>query len=233
VRIDRFDLISYGHFTEKTLDLSGGEQGLHLIYGDNEAGKSTSLRALIAWLFGIPVRTKDNYLHDNPQLRLGGKLRLSTGEELEFIRRKGIKGTLLEPCSDKIFDDSVLRSFFPAGMDEVLFRKFHGIDHPGLVAGGKELLHESGDLGQALLSAAVGTAGFRKILSELHSSAEELFAPRASQKRINRAVADFKVAKKRIKEASLPVAEWKSLQKQLAETLVHIREVEDNIGVKT
>jgi uncharacterized protein YhaN len=94
MRIDRLDLTAYGPFTDKTLNLSAGTSGLHLIYGDNEAGKSTSLRALIAWLFGIPSRTNDNYLHSNPQLRIGGKLRLSNGEAIEFIRRKGTKGTL-------------------------------------------------------------------------------------------------------------------------------------------
>ncbi len=53
MRIDRLDLIAYGPFSDKSLDLSDGAAGLHLIYGDNEAGKSTSLRALIAWLFGF------------------------------------------------------------------------------------------------------------------------------------------------------------------------------------
>jgi uncharacterized protein YhaN len=100
MRIDRFDLIAYGPFSDKSLNLSEGASGLHLIYGDNEAGKSTSLRALIAWLFGIPARTNDNFLHGNPQLRIGGKLRLSGGEEIEFVRRKGKKGTLLEPGTD-------------------------------------------------------------------------------------------------------------------------------------
>ena len=65
MRIDRLDLIAYGHFTNKSLNLSDGNLGLHLIYGDNEAGKNTSLEALIAWLFGIPTSTNDNYLHSN------------------------------------------------------------------------------------------------------------------------------------------------------------------------
>ncbi|MCB1639812.1 MAG: AAA family ATPase, partial [Thiothrix sp.] len=32
MRIDRLDLIAYGGFTDKTLDLSAGSAGLHLIY---------------------------------------------------------------------------------------------------------------------------------------------------------------------------------------------------------
>ena len=233
MRIDRLDLTAYGSFTDKTLNLSAGASGLHLIYGDNEAGKSTSLRALIAWLFGIPSRTNDNYLHSNPQLRIGGKLRLSSGEDIEFVRRKGTKGTLLEPGTDATLDDSVLSPYLPGGIDENLFSRLYGIDHSRLVAGGQELLNQSGDLGQALFSAAVGTASLREILSELQNGAEELFKPRASTKFVNQAISRFKEAQKRIKESSLPVAEWKKLQKELVDTLSAIQQVEETIKGKS
>ena len=233
MRIDRLDLIAYGPFTDKSLNLSDGASGLHLIYGDNEAGKSTSLRALIVWLFGIPTRTNDNYLHSNPQLRIGGKLKLSGGEDIEFIRRKGTKGTLLEPGTDTALDDSVLMPFLPGGIDENLFTKLYGIDHGGLIAGGQELLNQSGNLGQALFSAAVGTARLREILSDLQNGAEELFKPRASTKLVNQAISSFKEAQKRIKDSSLPVAEWKRLQKELADTLSAIQQVEEDINGKS
>ena len=230
MRIDRLDLIAYGPFTDKSLNLSEGASGLHLIYGDNEAGKSTSLRALIAWLFGIPSRTNDNYMHSNSQLRIGGKLRLSTGEEIEFVRRKGTKGTLLEPGTDAVLDDSVLSRYLPGGINENLFTKLYGIDHGRLIAGGRELLNQSGDLGQALFSAAMGTASLRVVLSELQNGAEELFKPRASTKVVNRAISGFKKAQKRIKESSLLVAEWKRLQKESADTLSAIEQVEKTIN---
>lgn len=233
MRIDRLDLLAYGPFTDTLLDLSEGTSGLHLIYGDNEAGKSTSLRALTGWLFGIPARTNDNFLHANPQLRIGGKLRLSDGKELEFVRRKGTKGTLLDPTTGDTLDDSILVPFLPGGMDEKLFTRLYGIDHGRLVAGGQELLSQSGDLGQALFSAAIGTASLREILSDLRDGAEALFKPRASTRVVNRAVAKFKEAKKRIKEASLPVAEWKRLKKRLADTAAAIEEVEADIKIKS
>lgn len=233
MRIDRLDLIAYGPFTGESLNLSDGDLGLHLIYGDNEAGKSTSLRALIAWLFGIPARTNDNYLHKNPQLRIGGKLSLSDGKELEFVRRKGTKGTLLGLGTDDALDDSILLPFLPGGIDETLFAKLYGIDHGRLVEGGQELLNQSGDLGQALFSAAVGTASLREILSDLQNGTEELFMPRASTKLVNQAISRFKEAQKRIKDSSRPVAEWKRLQKELADTRSEIEQVEDAINGKS
>jgi uncharacterized protein YhaN len=226
MRIDRFDLLAFGRFTDTSLDLSAGEQGLHLIYGNNEAGKSTSLRALVAWLFGIPARTRDNFLHPHAQLRLGGKLRLTDGKTLEFVRRKGNKGTLLDPASGEVLDDVLLDPFVPRGIDESLFRHLYGIDHERLVAGGQELLDQSGDVGQALFSAAAGTAGLRNVVSELRAGAEDLFKSRASTKVLNQAVTGYREAQKRIREATLPVSEWKRLQKELADTLAEIENVE-------
>ena len=233
MRIDRLDLVAYGPFTATSLDLSGGRYGLHLIYGDNEAGKSTSLRALIAWLFGIRPQTRDNFLHANPQLRIGGKLKRSDGSEIEFARRKGAKGTLLDCDTGETLNDAVLAPFIPAGVDKKIFKKLWGIDHDRLIAGGKELLDQSGDLGQALFSAALGTAGLRDILAELQRDAEEIFKPRAQKKLLNQAISDFKGAQKRIKETSLPVSTWKKLKKDMADTLAAISETEKSIASKT
>jgi uncharacterized protein YhaN len=232
MRIDRLDLMAYGPFTDNTLDLSAGESGLHLIYGDNEAGKSTSLRALIAWLFGIPVRTKDSFLHSKGQLRIGGKLRLSDGNALEFVRRKANKGTLLKFGTDEPLDDAVLAPFLPGGIDESIYVRLWGIDHGRLIAGGQELLDQSGDLGQALFSAAVGTASSREVLAALLSSADEIFKPRAKKAILNQAIANFKAAQKKKKESSLPVSEWKKLHKELLDTNAAIALVETDIELK-
>ncbi|MBF0232717.1 MAG: AAA family ATPase [Desulfamplus sp.] len=232
MRIDRLDLMAYGHFTGKSLDLADGESGLHIIYGDNEAGKSTSLRALIAWLFGIPARTNDSFFHSNPQLRIGGKLRLSDGKEIEFIRRKGTKGTMLRYGTEDPLDDASIASFLPGGIDENIFTKLWGIDHGRLIAGGQELLSQSGDLGQALFSAAVGTTSLREILATLQSGADEIFKPRAPTKILNQTISSFKEAKKKIKDFGLPVSEWKKLQHDLSNTHAEIEQIEKTIESK-
>lgn len=232
MRINRLDLMAFGHFTEKSLDLSDGNLGLHIIYGDNEAGKSTSLRALIGWLFGIDTRTKDNFLHSNPKLRVGGELQLLDGEKIEFIRRKGNKDTLLKYGSNAPFDESRFTRFLPAGIDQTLFTKLWGIDHGRLIAGGHELLEQSGDLGQALFSAAVGTANLRKILEDMQNSAVGIFKPRGSNAVLNKAISDYKDAQKRMRDATLPVSNWKALQKNLLKINADISGVEQQINEK-
>ncbi len=233
MRIDRLDLLAYGPFTEQSLDLADGDYGLHLIYGDNEAGKSTSLRALIAWLFGIPARTNDNFLHSNSQLRIGGKLRLSDGTTIEFSRKKGNKDTILKYGTNEPLDDSILTPFLPAGIDENIFTKLWGIDHGRLIAGSHELLEQSGDLGHALFSAAVGTANLREVLTAMQNSADEIYKPRGSIAVLNQAITNYKDAQKRIKDANLPVSDWKKLQEDLSETNVAIEKVDKNIEAKS
>ena len=39
MRLLTLELLAYGPFTERVLDLSGGKEGIHLVYGPNEAGK--------------------------------------------------------------------------------------------------------------------------------------------------------------------------------------------------
>jgi len=229
MRIDRLDLLAFGSFTDRSLDLSAGSEGLHVIYGNNEAGKSTSLRALIYLLFGFPNVTTDNYIHANSQLRIGGTLRNPRGEKIAFIRRKGSKGTLLAPDGTTVLKDSALSSFLQHDIDENLFQKLYGIDHEKLVSGGNELLAQSGDLGQALFSAAAGTAGLRGVLSDLQTKADELFKPRASKKVVNQAILNFKEAHKQIKSLSLPVSEWNKLQKELKNTLTALSRLESTI----
>jgi uncharacterized protein YhaN len=53
MKINIFKLLAYGPFTDKILDFSGNGFGLHIVFGPNEAGKSTALRALIGLFYGF------------------------------------------------------------------------------------------------------------------------------------------------------------------------------------
>ncbi|MCI5124930.1 MAG: chromosome segregation protein SMC, partial [Candidatus Electrothrix sp. AR5] len=173
--------------------------------------------------------TNDNFLHSNPQLRIGGQLRRADGATIEFTRKKGNKDTLLEFGTNDPLDDTALIPFLPASIDENLFTKLWGIDHERLIAGGRELLEQSGDLGQALFSAAVGTTNLREVLAEMQNSADKIFKSRATKAVLNQAIANYKDAQKRIKVATLPVSEWKNLQKDLSKTKTAIEELEKEI----
>ena len=77
MRILQLDLRAFGPFTNVVLDLSEGDHGLHVIHGPNEAGKSSALRALKQFFYGIAERTTDNFLHPNTKLCIAATLATS------------------------------------------------------------------------------------------------------------------------------------------------------------
>ena len=91
MKILKLDLHAFGPFTDLSLELDAGHEGLHLVYGPNEAGKTTALRALRQLLFGIPHNSRDNFVHAYPNLRIGATLQAADEKILECIRRKGSK----------------------------------------------------------------------------------------------------------------------------------------------
>ena len=72
MRLNRLDLTRYGKFTDRSIDFrraGPGQPDLHIVYGPNEAGKSTMLRGFLDLLFGIETRSRFNFLH--PYRRCG------------------------------------------------------------------------------------------------------------------------------------------------------------------
>src|SRR5690349_13262642 len=108
MRIDRLDLTAFGPFAGQSLRMDGGDYGLHVVYGTNEAGKSTALRALVQLLFGIPHNSGDNFRHANGDLRIGARLRGASSTVLDCIRRKGKSNTLRGPDDVAIIEPSRL-----------------------------------------------------------------------------------------------------------------------------
>lgn len=213
MKILQLELIAFGLFTDQVLDFSAGNHGLHLIYGANEAGKSTMRRALTHLLFGIPERTADAYLHTNDQLRIGAKLQNNQGEELLCYRRKGRKNTLLD-ATNKPLDEAILSAFL-GGMNETRFSALFCFDHDRLRQGGEDLLRGGGNVGESLFEAGSGSVKIHEVLAQLDKEAEELFKARGTKPLLNQTIRLYKEAAKRIKDHSLSANSWSEQAKQL------------------
>ncbi len=224
MRLKRLELKAFGPFTGRTLEFDSEEPGLHIIYGLNEAGKSSSLRALKALLYGFPERTSDNFQHANDQLLVGGCLQAADGREITFLRRKKRKADLLGPDGNPL-DPGALAPYLH-GIEPALFESLYGIDHQTLVKGGEDILAQKGEVGQALFAAGAGISSLRGILDSLDAEAEELFKSRGSKQQINQAVNEYKKLKKTVKEASLPSGKWKEHHQRLKDAEAELAELE-------
>ena len=227
MRIDRLELRAFGPFTDHILDLSKGNQGLHVIYGPNEAGKSSALRAITQMFYGIPARSTDDFVHQKTQMRIGAMLR--NGKDcLNFVRRKGTKSTLRDEQDDKIIDETDLLTFL-GGLDEDTFGTVFGLHHDQLVEGGRMILDGKGNIGQALFAASAGLSGLRTAIASLQEETGELFKPSASKPRINAAISEFKNKKKELKDLQLRPEEWVRIDKALTDAQAERELIEGTI----
>ncbi|MDM8543077.1 AAA family ATPase [Desulfococcaceae bacterium HSG9] len=206
MRLLNLELIAYGPFTGTAIDLSQGNEGLHIIYGANEAGKSCALRALTNLFYGIPVRTTDSFVHTNPKLRIGARIRHSDGCTLHFIRRKGRQKTLLNMDGEAL--DELALARYLGDVSRELFTNLFGIDQTVLVQGGKALISGGGDIGQSLFATGMGIVGMRDVLASLDNETDDLFKPGGKNPSINKLIQEFKAVKKQCKTKSLSSNEY-------------------------
>ncbi|NUQ61863.1 MAG: AAA family ATPase [Pirellulales bacterium] len=207
MKILRLDLRAFGPFTDFELDLSAGNEGLHLIYGPNEAGKSSALRAVEQMLFGIPARSADDFVHSYSNLRVGGTIRGRDDSPLGFLRRKGNKATLLDAAGGTPLDDRLLNSCL-GSLDRDLFVTMFGIGHQQLVQGGQEIVRGRGEVGQLLFAAGSGISDLQQVRDSLENRAEELFTRRGQVRQINQKLKALDEARRALRDAQLPAAQW-------------------------
>ena len=227
MRVNKLNLAAFGPFTDRMMEFS--EKGLHIVYGRNEAGKSSALRGLKALLYGIDERTLDNFLHANEKLRIQGHLQTADAQECVFVRRKGRKNTLLGP-DDKVLDEQKLTPFLQSVTAE-WFETLFGIDHQALVRGGQEILEQKGDVGRALFAAALGSHTL-VVRTHLDDEADDLFRPRGSTQTINSAVRSYKDIKKDIRECSLSSGKWVEHHRKLTRMTRELEETKSKLEEK-
>ena len=230
MRILRLDLRAFGPFTDRSLDLSEGNAGLHVLFGRNEVGKSSALRAIGGLLFGIGADSTDNFIHPYPKLRVGALVARRDGQRLEFIRRKGTKATLLAVDEKTVLAETELAAFL-GGCERSQFETMFGINHEILVAGGRDIVEGRGEVGHVLFAAGAGIADLTSVGRRLDQEAAELFSPRASKPAINQALSALKTARQQLRQSQLPSADGTRHTETLHEASRQLAEdVEKQLG---
>src|SRR6187399_1036551 len=125
MRFRTIEVPAYGPFTDLKIDLSHGEGDFHLFYGPNEAGKSSLLRCLRSFLFGIDAQTTDGFLHDYKKLSIIAEVEKKDGSSQTFKRRKGNKNTLLDSKDTPLSDTALLD--YLGGVDRAYFESMFGM----------------------------------------------------------------------------------------------------------
>ncbi|MGC0415504.1 AAA family ATPase [Embleya sp. AB8] len=201
MRIDRLDLIAFGCFTDRHIEL--GAPGVHVISGPNEAGKSTVRHALDQLLYGMDRQTSYDFVHAMRDLRIGALVRDEHGTVLDVVRHKRDRNPLTRADGSVLAEAELTRLLAGVGRDD--FRQVFALDHAGLRAGGAELLRGEGDVGRALFESR-SSARLGAVLARLEERAGELYKTRGKNQRINAALTELGRLRRRVQDDGLAPA---------------------------
>ena len=214
MKILELKLAAYGPFTDVSMDFRTGQEGFHVIYGPNEAGKSSALRALRHLLYGIPVRSEDDFRHPYAKMRIGAVIQSSNGDVLEFVRIKG-RGNSLRTVDDQtIIADTVLNQYL-GGVDGSFFESMFGIGYADLVRGGREIVQGGGNLGEIIFAAGSGLASLREVQTGLQAETDALFRPAGQKPKINATLSLINNKRQDLRDAQLPGQKWEKHDRAL------------------
>ena len=200
-----------------------------MLFGPNEAGKSSALKAIRHMLFGIPVQEPVNFLHGYPKLRVGARLVNGSGDEIEFLRRKGRAKTLRGKDDETVLDDDALAHFL-GGVTPDVFEQMFAIGHDDLIQGGEEIISGKGNIGEALFAAGAGLIRLQNVQQDLESACGALFKPSGSTPSINQAIKAIKTARQEQKDALLLPKTWKAHNLELSDAQHRMDEVKATLG---
>lgn len=215
MRLARLDLTRFGKFTDRSVDLPASGSDLHVIYGPNEAGKSTLRQALLDLLYGIHPRTAYDFKHGYATMELGGTLEDPVHGTLALKRFKRNKNALQTAAGQPLTEADLAR--WLANTNRESFERMFAIDHTKLVAGGESIMSADGDFGRMLFEAAAGVGNLAELRKQIEAEADDLWGQRKRKDhQYTQAEEQFTTAKNKLAEVSLTTGQWKAAQSALA-----------------
>ncbi|MBZ9810947.1 MULTISPECIES: ATP-binding protein [unclassified Mesorhizobium] len=218
MRLRRLDLTRYGKFTDKAINfgekpVSGPD--LHIVFGLNEAGKSTALSAYLDLLFGIEERSRYNFLHEYSSMRIGGLLEFET-QTLAVSRTKSRSNSLHDAEGQPLSEIAI--SAHLAGLSRDAYSSMFSLDDETLEVGGKSILESRGDLGKLLFTASAGLGHASDVLTALETEADGLHRKQAQSTEIALLKKRFTELKSRKEAIDTLASTFEALEAERVET---------------
>ncbi|WP_158545265.1 AAA family ATPase [Bremerella cremea] len=208
MKLRRLDLNNFGIHADQSFPFA--EKGLQLVYGRNEAGKSTLLQAVRELLFGFTHAGSNPFAPEakSKKMLATALLGLKDGTELEIVRRQGNKNTLSGrfPASDETIDEGRWWELL-SGADQQMYQHVFGFSLQEL-ATGEDSLKEA-NLDEALFGGGLGRLhDYKQLIKNIDEEAENLFKSRGQKQQINSILTEIKGLKQELKDSSLRPAEY-------------------------
>jgi len=229
MRFEQIDLIAYGNFTNKTLKFTDPSKTVHVIYGPNEAGKSTLKNAIEELLFGYHARTPFDFKHPYNMMALGATLVSAAGERVSFHRRKKKSGSDLFTATNESMPASALAPYVGSLTRETYQEQFC-LSRESLMAGSLAIANGSGEVGESLYNAVTGKTNVPEIVAKLERLSAEIFLPNAQKPKLNTAIRVFEEQRKIARDALVRPDQWQRHEDERDELASKVAEIVNRIG---
>ena len=212
MRLRALHLDFFGHFTNKTFDfgeLAEEQVDFHVVYGPNEAGKTTVMEAYLRLLYGFLPIEPYAFWHQRKNLRVSATLE-ADGQALEFTRLPKRTGSLLDGRESVTPESAIKMHLGGLSMDD--YRNLLCIDDDTIEKGGEEIAKSKGDIGALLFSAAAGISNLTGVLQSVKEDSDQIFRPRASTTTLVALKNSRAALEKQIKTLDVPVSDYRKLK---------------------
>lgn len=214
MRLRQLNLDLFGGFTGKQFDFGPrrdvGTPDFHVIYGPNEAGKTTTMEGYLRLLYGFPHREPYDFLHQRKNLKVSGLLDID-GTETAFTRLPTRDPSLRDAHGQEL-PNSALQAHL-SGLSEDDYRNLLCLDDLTIEKGGEEITRAKGDIGRLLFSAAAGISELSNVLDKVRDEADMLYRKRASTTRLAALKKEHEKVEKQIRELDVSASQYRGLKK--------------------
>ncbi|MEN1939099.1 AAA family ATPase [Paenibacillus sp. 102] len=222
MRIEKLHIYGYGKLENVEMDLSL----LTVLYGENEAGKSTIRSFMKSILFGFPTRGQRRY-EPKEGGKYGGAMTVMTEQhgilKIERLPKTAAGEVTVYFEDGKTAGEEVLQIVL-SGMNESLFDSVFSFDMHGL-----QNIHHIGEaeIGNYLFSAsAVGSDALLQLDKKLEKEMEQRFKPNGRKPEINALLQEIKKLQEKLGAWQGKISTYEKVMGQLKESegrLTHIR----------
>ncbi|MBG9537054.1 DNA double-strand break repair Rad50 ATPase [Bacillus thuringiensis] len=214
MRMEKLHIYGYGKLENVEMDLSM----LTVLYGENEAGKSTIRSFMKSILFGFPTRGQRRY-EPKEGGKYGGAITVQTEKygrlKIERLPKTAAGEVTVYFEDGKTGGEEILHDIL-SGMNESLFESVFSFDMHGL-----QNIHQLGeaDIGNYLFSAsAVGSDALLQLDKKLEKEMDQRFKPSGRKPEINVSLQEMKKLEEKMKEWQGKIGTYEKQVEQLKES---------------
>lgn len=205
MRFAELCLERYGRFEDHRLHFRAGSPDFHIIYGPNEAGKTTTLSAVSDLLFGFANVSPYNFRFDYNLMRIAAVLE-EDGRSLACRRLKKRDKSLVDE-TDAVIGEGQLAVLLH-GLTRETYGSGFSLDQAGLRRGGEAMVKANDDLGQALFAAGSGLTGVAAHQAALEEEYKAIWSPRGRDRTFTKAEQRYEESQRNLREHLLRPREW-------------------------